>query len=115
MSEIDIRPLLTLRRHLRIVHHVPGRVRMRIAARLFTELGNISVDRLNLLLDEIPGIDDVRINAAAGSVVITYTVGEIPPGWWETLVQGDEAEAVELLSRLLSNHPSAADDTAPNR
>ena len=51
----------------RVVHHVPGRVRLRIPPR-------VSVNELQTAIEEqLPGIQSVRINRAASSLAICYS------------------------------------------
>jgi hypothetical protein len=58
----------------RIVHHVPGRIRVEVPSikglslRVLERLATISVPR---------GIEDIRPNPLTGSLVITYDPGQI--------------------------------------
>jgi len=58
----------------RIVHHVPGRIRIEVPSmkglslRVLERLANISVPR---------GIEDIRPNPLTGSLLITYDPGQI--------------------------------------
>ncbi|MGE4555749.1 MAG: heavy metal translocating P-type ATPase [Desulfovibrionaceae bacterium] len=54
---------------LRIIHQIPGRVRLH-GARLRDP--NLDIDYLRALLEAMPGVHSVRINQAAGSVVIRH-------------------------------------------
>lgn len=112
MDSIDFKPFLTLRRHLRIAHHIPGRIRLRIDGRALKGLGRVDPARFDRVLSAVDGIKDVRVNAAAGSVVIAYVPTRIEPSWWETLVQGDDHAALELLTRLLDDELAGAVEAA---
>jgi hypothetical protein len=101
MSDIDLSPFLALRRHLRIAHHIPGRIRLRVGPAVLKEAGRVDAGVLERILDAVQGIEDVRVNAAAGSAVITYVPQVIEPEWWETLVRGEDEAAIVLLGRLL--------------
>ena len=103
-SPIDLKPFLTLRRHLKIVHHIPGRLRVRIGIQLFKDVGSVNKELFDRILDAIDGVDKVRLNAAAGSVIITYVPTRIDPNWWHILVTGDDDQALALLHRLISTH-----------
>jgi hypothetical protein len=102
MSSIDLSPFLALRRHLKIAHHIPGRIRLRVGAAVLKEAGRVDAAVLKRILDAVQGIEDVRVNAAAGSAVITYAPKVIEPDWWETLVRGEDQAAIALLRRLLN-------------
>ena len=110
MTEIDLEPFLGLRRHLRIAHHVPGRIRLRISASASRELGDVDSAVFDRILAAIDGIDDVRLNALAGSVVIQYRPEKIRSAWWETLLTGDADTATALLRRLLDTEFASAVD-----
>ena len=101
MATIDLTPFLDLRRHLKIAHHIPGRIRLRVGASVFKDLGKVDTQVFDKILGAIEGIRDVRVNVAAGSVVIAYTPTVIQSSWWETLLKADDNKAVALLQRLL--------------
>jgi predicted ABC-class ATPase len=101
MTELDLAPFLDLRRHLRIAHHIPGRIRLRIGASVFKELGGVDRSLFDRILGAIDGITDVRVNAAAGSVVIAYAPGKIQSQWWDTLLNAEDGQAIGLLHQLL--------------
>ena len=101
MTTIDLTPFLDLRRHLKIAHHIPGRIRLRVGASVFKDLGKIDTGVFDKILGAIDGIHDVRVNAAAGSVVIAYIPTVIQSSWWETLLKADNDTAISLLQRLL--------------
>jgi hypothetical protein len=102
VNAIDLNPFLTLRRHLKIVHHIPGRVRLRVGAAVFDELGSVDTDLFDNILGAIDGIKEVRVNVGAGSVVINYVPTNIKPSWWDTLVHGEDSKAMDLLKKLIT-------------
>lgn len=102
LDQIDLRPFLALRRHLAIAHHIPGRIRLRLKGTALLQAGKIDTGALEQLLSAIDGIGEVRLNAAAGSVVIGYRIKRIPPDTWAKLLQGPDEEALETLRRLLA-------------
>ena len=110
MNTLDISLFFKLRRHLKIIHHIPGRLRLRIAATLLSELrnveefSNVDTDRLKQIGTSIKGIKGVRINAAAATVIIDYEPEKIEPQWWETLVYGEKSEAMKLIEALINSN-----------
>ncbi len=108
MKSFDISPFLVLRKHLKIVHHIPGRVRLRVGATLFKELEGVDSSLFDQVLGEIEGIHDVRINPAAASVVINYSPTKLQPDWWNTLIDGEEGKAADMLHRLIASELSQA-------
>ena len=102
----DLTELLTdlpeLRAALGIVHHVPGRIRLRLGSELMA-LGERADAAVALgWLHALSGITEVRLNAAAASLVIVYDPARLPPQWWETLILGEDDEAVALVLGLLA-------------
>ena len=103
MTQVDLGPFLAVRRHLRIAHHIPGRIRLRAGPAIVKDLGAVDSKAIDRILRALDGIKDVRINPGAGSVVVEYRPETIKPDWWETLILGREAAAVGLMHRLLEN------------
>lgn len=95
--------LQQLRRHIAIVHHIPGRIRVRLGAALLHRSVGIDCTRLQGLLAAVEGVQEVRINRGVGSAVIHYDRHRIAPEDWETLVQGDDAQARALFDRWMSS------------
>jgi hypothetical protein len=56
------------------------------------------------LLLKTLGVLDVRLDAAAPSLVVHYDSGEIAPGEWDVLLRGDAEQAGGLIDRWLSQH-----------
>lgn len=108
MSEVDLQPFLALRRHLRVAHHIPGRIRLRAGPGIVKELGAIDGKALERVLAALDGIREFRANPQAGSVVVEYRPATIRPEWWETLIHGDEPIAMALLRRLLEHELAPA-------
>lgn len=108
MTEIDLQPFLALRRHLRIAHHIPGRIRLRAGATIVKDLGAVDGKVLDRVLGALDGIREFRANPRAGSMVVEYVPGVIRPEWWDTLIHGDAAAAEELLRHLLEHELAPA-------
>ncbi len=91
--------LLAMRRHLHIVHHIPGRLRLRASAGLL-ELARAWRSRrmgLDEAIEVIDGIRSARVNPMAASAVIEYDRKRLPPDAWRRLLDGSDAEALEVL------------------
>lgn len=108
MNREDLDKFLIIRRYLTIVHHVPGRIRLRLNKAIKKEMGTIDKSLIDRVIKSIEGIKDVRINALAGSVVISYAANLLKPDWWETLVKANESVAQNLLITLLENELAPA-------
>lgn len=95
--------LLKLREGLGIVHHVPGRIRLRFGLGMLTlaQDEGLAPDQAVRWLRALPGVKGARINVAAASVVVDYDPRRLDPSRWETLVLGDDDAALELVLGLL--------------
>ncbi|MBB4314695.1 heavy-metal-associated domain-containing protein [Roseospira marina] len=99
---------LRLRPHLTLVHHVPGRVRLRVGAGALAVLpkGGASLDALAPLF--APGT--IRLNPAARSVVITHDPARFPPAFWQECLDGSDATARARLAAAfpdqVAEHPT---------
>lgn len=103
--------LLQARRHCRIVHHLPGRLRLRfdplaIAAALAGGTAERPAEALRGQLAGLAGIRGTEVNLPARSVTISYDPAILPPALWEQLIRGDPAAAAAALESLLALHSS---------
>lgn len=96
--------LLGLRRHLSVIHHLPGRIRLRLGPALWSDAARFGRDQFRKLIDGLAGIHGVRVNAAVASMVIEYDPEQIPPENWEILLRGDDGPAGDLLNHWLAQH-----------
>jgi hypothetical protein len=100
--------LLVAQQHVRIVHHLPGRIRLEPQAdgvssswlRQHGPEGLAAVQRL------LPGIRSLRFNALAGSAVLEYDPKLYPARLVEAFFLAASVEqAGDLLDHLQSFHP----------
>lgn len=102
----DLSGLLALRAGFAIVHHVPGRLRLRLGADLFHRAQARGLDPTGLLSRFsalLPGVTGSRLNPAAASLVIDYDPARLSPLWWETLILGDDDDALAALVAALAS------------
>lgn len=93
---MDFATLATLRRYLKIKHHIPGRIRISFDQALTRDPQARTL--LNNHSSLPPGVRTLRINALARSVVIEYAAERYPPALLEELVDTrDDARAAEIL------------------
>jgi hypothetical protein len=100
---------------LEIVHHVPGRIRLRL---LLDGLPSPDAHAESLIakarafkdtLDDIPGIRSIRVNALARSCTIEYDHRDIPFQAWPDFLGCVPSEAAAVLQRILSAKYTEAD------
>ncbi|HYG85240.1 MAG TPA: cation transporter [Azospirillum sp.] len=102
MTHIDLLQRLTA--SLRIVHHIPGRVRLKLDATPGPELAAAvgDVKALNRALAGSHGIRLVNVNPLALSCTIEYDPALIPPSAWPDLLAGENSPGAEVLLRIVS-------------
>jgi hypothetical protein len=87
-----------------IVHHIPGRIRLKV------KLSGLRIAReMNVedLVNHFDGILEARPNIAARSIIVTYDTDKIAPALWERLVNEKRDPSVrnsvrEELERLFT-------------
>jgi hypothetical protein len=84
VPEEIISTVIQLAPHAEICHHIPGRIRLKIA---FTALGQLDAAMISLTIRAVPGVINQRVNLHARSVVIDYDQKLIPYDLWELLGQ----------------------------
>jgi hypothetical protein len=91
--------LLLLARHTNIVHHIPGRIRLRLLPSVVKVAGGMDLDHL---MNCLPGIIKTRVNTIVGSVVIEYDHKQLSPELWESMVKcsGDPEGVSKMENRL---------------
>jgi hypothetical protein len=99
----EMHPLLRFATLLRIAHHIPGRVRLKLAV----ENGSGLIDaaeakRFIRSVTGVPGIRAVSLNPLALSCVVEYDPALISPSVWNDLVAGTRSAAAEALLQAIA-------------
>ena len=102
-------PLLRFIRVLTIAHHIPGRIRLKLAAPLGADLMAQAAEakRFGQSLGAMPGIRSVSLNPLAKSCTIEYDARMIPASAWDGLLSGQDAPGSEILLQTLVNAAKA--------
>lgn len=83
------------------IHHIPGRIRVRVSPDIKQESSHISVGDIENLSDQIEGISSVKINKIVGSITISYDKNILTPQFWEDLLAQNSIEKnQEILNNL---------------
>jgi len=114
LSPDEWRRLASLLPHLRLIHHVRGRLRLRLRTGVSHWLAQYPDVVPEAWLARLPGIAALRLNKAAASLVIEYDARRIPPQWWERLLHSRDEALPDLLAEVglivdrahLFSHPS---------
>jgi hypothetical protein len=108
-KDVLIDRLIELAGQTQIVHHIQGRIRLKVKlSGLFLAQDLEAEDMKKYFM----GIVDVRTNAAARSIVISYDTGAIAPDLWDRLLncnvdpslRSSVKEELEKLSRPGPEH-----------
>ncbi len=100
----DLSRYLALRHHLRVVHHVPGRIRLRLTGGIAA--GSSPQPALSAFLDRLKAaaaIRSVRVSAPTLSAVVEYDTDLMPPASWPALLSGPDEAALALLEELVAS------------
>lgn len=97
---MDLKNAFSFIHHLNIAHHVKGRIRFRIAPTALSSISQINPNEITSFISSLVGIEDVRINRIAASVVVYYNPQEIQPRWWEQLMQSHQSEIPQIFANL---------------
>ncbi len=93
--------LLGIAPHTEVVHHIPGRIRLRIMPSGLKAVRGMNFDSI---IGALPGIESVRINAIVGSTVVKYDSGKLPYSFWEEMRQlRTKPQLAEQLREHLRN------------
>lgn len=96
--------LLTFAAHLSVAHHIPGRIRLKLAASAGTAPKEAVEEamRFSRTVTEVPGIRSVSLNPLARSCVVEYDPARIPPRAWQDLIDGAVSDASAALLDALA-------------
>ncbi|MGC8494861.1 MAG: hypothetical protein ACP5SH_24320 [Syntrophobacteraceae bacterium] len=84
-TDLLIDRLIELATQSDIVHHIPGRIRLKVKLAALLRARDLEISEL---VDRFAGILDARANAGARSIVISYDTATISPALWDLLVNG---------------------------
>ena len=102
MTAITSDTLLTLRHSLRIVHHVPGRLRVRLSGEALKRTHKLSLSEFRRLIEGIKGVQHLRLSPATLSAVIGYDADLLAPSMWDDLIDGPEHAARQTFEALIT-------------
>ena len=99
---VSVEDILRLRPYLRIVHHVHGRIRVRLSAAALRAAHHGHFAAFQRFIEGLDGVRHLRVSEATLSAVIDYDRQGLPPDLWHTLIDGpDDAVrgAFEAMTR----------------
>lgn len=87
----------------RIAHHVPGRIRLKLADGPIPAEAKALATRMADAFSRAPGIREVSVNPLARSCVVSYDPAAIPPSAWGDLIGGAASLEGEALAQTLAS------------
>lgn len=99
--------------HLQIVHHIQGRLRLRLLPSILTVLSSVSEQEFQRYLTAMPGILELRLNKPAASLIIIYNAMQIQFSWWERLILASNADLPALLAEIGVHASLCPQETRP--
>lgn len=89
--------------HLRLVHQISGRVRLKFDLAAALPVGGVAAaQQLQQLRAALPGVRNVAFNPLARSCVIEYDPALIPDSTWPELLCGRPSAATRALLEQLA-------------
>lgn len=88
---------------LKIAHHIPGRVRLKIDAAILKNPTVKDLDSAAVLqqLGQIRGIQNIQINKLARSCTIEYDKAILPQDAWADLLDAKDTAAARILFNII--------------
>jgi hypothetical protein len=93
--------LIELGAYFSIIHHIKGRIRLRVSPKIKEHKHHVGVEDIEALPARINGIKSIKINKMIGSLTIEYDHAIFPDHLWENLVKGEELdEIITIIDQL---------------
>lgn len=111
MRPLDHDTLRTIASRLRIVHHIPGRIRLRLEAAPAPADVTARAKQWRARIGAVRGVRSLRVNVLARSCTIEYDPREIPEAAWPDLLADVPSTAAQRLFDILAAKWSEIADT----
>jgi hypothetical protein len=98
---INTEKLIELAKYFSVIHHIKGRIRVRVSSKIKELEGSVSLSDIEELPSKIDGINTIKINKLVGSVTIEYDHEVFRKELWDNLIEGQNLEEVtQLINKL---------------
>ncbi len=108
MQALDL--FLEIGKTLKIIHYVPGRIRLRFSKssipliKQFSKMDSFKEISVEQFIDSLSGIDNVKVNKLVGSATIQYDPEKWNKSMWEHLCAGQsDPELSQIISDAINN------------
>ena len=99
---VSAEKLIELGAYFSIIHHIKGRIRLRVSPRIKEHKHHVGIEDIEALPARINGIKSIKINKMIGSLTIEYDHAVFPDHLWENLVAGKELDEIIAIIDQLS-------------
>lgn len=98
---ITIDKLIQISSYLTLVHHIKGRIRVRVSPKIKEQSSNITLEDIEDIPNKIEGIKKIKINKIVGSITIEYDNSIFPDKLWVDLIKQENLEEIaNILNKL---------------
>jgi len=98
---ITAEKLVAMASYFTTIHHVKGRLRVRVSSRIKKESENVTLEDIKAIPDKINGIKKIKINKIVGSITIEYDNDIFKKELWDDLIAGENPEMIiPILNKL---------------
>lgn len=103
--------ILKVMSYCSLIHHINGRLRVRINPSIKKELENFSKDEIanfsesfKSSIENFAGIKNIRLNKTVASLTIEYDKDIIPKSFWDNVLNGKDLDiAANKFNQLLKD------------
>lgn len=98
---IDSKKLVELASYFTIIHHVKGRIRVRVSPKIKEQQSNLTLSDVEDLPNKIEGVNKIKINKLVGSITIEYDNDIFKKELWDNLIEGKDLDKVtQIINKL---------------
>jgi len=98
---VSAQMIMELASYLTKIHHVKGRIRLRVNPKIKEKSSHIALSDIESLAQKVDGIKRIKFNKTIGSLTITYDNAVLPYELWEDLLQQRNSEKISSLLNSL--------------
>ena len=108
LENLQVKPsdLELLSDYFSIIHHTPGRIRLRASLKLKNAAQQSKIDATKLMdkLNQIPLIKEMKFNKLIGSLTLHYDTNLLKPSLWEDAINGQNLDKIaEIINENLKD------------
>ncbi len=93
--------LVAMAAYFTTIHHIQGRLRVRVSSKIKQENDNISLEDIMAIPEKINGIKKIKINKIVGSITIEYDNDIFKKELWDDLIAGKNPDTIiPILEKL---------------